>query len=128
MCLFPLLQTHLKMKKEEVKHIEGMQWYRLSQVAFIDLKTLLYEQAYPWKTLKKEVVGQLPDQAITLIGKGCQKTYSRNYRIRCIEKFSKKTTQHDYLLLEIEIFFSKGSEKSPSFYHTVLMENVPTKV
>ncbi len=117
LCLFPLIQTHAQLRKQNQKEIETIQVEQLAQEAFCYLKEKLYEHEIPWKKIKKEIRGTLDKDFTCWLGPKMAKKLTCNYRFEKIERRSKHGSSG--LVIQIELEFLPIKTK---FHRTLFIQ------
>lgn len=90
-----MMKTHFVVMKKESERLEKIQLERLKESSFAILRKKLYEnQEIPFSSLKKGVIGTLPETVTVYKGKDKYKTYSVHYEIKPLESCLRKKSMN----------------------------------
>ncbi len=122
MCAVPLLLPHFVILRAEIKTLEELQLERLADVAFAEVKQMLFENKISWEEIgkakeKHKLVQDLSPVSIK-IGKGSTAIYARSFDLYC-EKKSQARSDPEFRLIKITIHF-KPANKEESVDYTYL--------
>lgn len=120
LCLFPLIKPHACMRQKDRLYLEQMQFERIAQEAFCQLKKKLYaNKKHTWDDLRNGVSGDLSKKFTIQSGKSSTKAYCCHYEIRELDHCNKYAPKRTGIVIEIDLNFSPGKHE---FKRTLYLE------
>lgn len=121
LCFLPLVKPHVQIAQAQKAFIEKMQFDELAQNYFLGIKQQLFEGVnYSWKDLIKGCKGICPNQYALYYSKGHSAACYCDYTIEVDDTYN-KTTDVDYLLLNIHLRLKTNNVQGPNYKFSQLV-------
>ncbi|MBI5346947.1 MAG: hypothetical protein HZB76_07390 [Chlamydiae bacterium] len=114
LCIVPLMQNPIKFFQSERKELEKLEYERISDLTFLELKEKLYKNEIPWKLKHtKEETASVTLSPFTLkINDDYKKQIPRSYQMWF--KREKGNSKETYRILVVQIQI--GEKEKPNEY------------
>ena len=118
----------------EIKTLHKMEYERIAELSFLEIKTKLYQNEIPWEKIPEKNTSpfksSLSDISIDIDGLP-QKILKRSYSIHCKKKDKEDQKGTKYRLIEIHLDFDppspispKNKQKQKVFFNKVFVQHI----
>lgn len=120
LCFAPLTGNSIKCFSKEIELLDNMEYERIAEVSFAEIKERLLKNEIPWKELstskKEKTVHSLPVYHFSLPGFRAREV-ERNFKIFCLNE---KEGQDGKIYRRLRVVLEIASQKKRNHYEYLL--------